>query len=154
MKRNNFLFLILIVSASGCFLFVLNFQCFRPLLFVALTKKVHCKFSEISEATIFWRAMPSPTLHEKCPYSEFYWCAFSGIWTEYEKISTRNSHTFNALVAFEPLMHHFPKWSSTLQKSYSICCMIFKECLTILGRYAWKVSGDSVYPAFKEYLPK
>ena len=26
------------------------------------------------------------TLREKCPYSEFFWSVFSGIWTEYGEI--------------------------------------------------------------------
>ena len=39
---------------------------------------------------------------------------------------------------FNPLMHNAPKWSDTLKKSCSICCKIFKVCLTILGRYALK----------------
>ena len=25
-------------------------------------------------------------LHEKCPYSEFFWSVFSAIWTEYQEI--------------------------------------------------------------------
>ena len=37
---------------------------------------------------------------------------------------------------FNPLMHNVLKWSDTLQKSCSICCKIFKVCLTILRRYA------------------
>ena len=32
-------------------------------------------------------------------------------------------------------MHNGPKWSDTLSKSCSICCKIFKVCLTILGHY-------------------
>ena len=28
----------------------------------------------------------SITLHEKCPYSELFWSAFSRIWTEYGEI--------------------------------------------------------------------
>ena len=28
----------------------------------------------------------SVALREKCPYSEFFWCVFSRIWTEYRKI--------------------------------------------------------------------
>ena len=31
-----------------------------------------------------------------------------------------------------PLLRSIVKWSDTLQKSYSICCKIFKVCLTIL----------------------
>ena len=33
-------------------------------------------------------------------------------------------------------MHNVSKWLDTLQKSCSICCKVFKVCLTILGRYA------------------
>ena len=25
----------------------------------------------------------NPTLHEECPYAEFFWSAYSRIWTEY-----------------------------------------------------------------------
>ena len=38
-------------------------------------------------------------------------------------------------------MYNAPKWSNTLQKSYSICSIcrkIFKLCLTILGHCALK----------------
>ena len=38
----------------------------------------------------------------------------------------------------DPLMHNVSKWSNTLQKSCSICCKIFKVCLTILEQYALK----------------
>ena len=37
-----------------------------------------------------------------------------------------------------PLIHNVPKWSDTHLKSCSICCKIFKVCLTILGHYALK----------------
>ena len=33
---------------------------------------------------------------------------------------------------FNPLMHNAPNWSDTLWKFCSICCKIFKVCLTIL----------------------
>ena len=38
-------------------------------------------------------------------------------------------------LCFNSQMHNMPKWSD---KSCSICCMIFKVRLTILGRYALK----------------
>ena len=41
-----------------------------------------------------------------------------------------------------PLIHNVRKWSDTLQKSCSICCKIFKVCLTIFEHYALKVSGE------------
>ena len=43
-----------------------------------------------------------------------------------------------ALLLFNPFMHNVPKWSDALLKSCSICCKIFKMCLTILGQYALK----------------
>ena len=43
------------------------------------------------------------------------------------------------------LMHNVPKWSDTLLKSCTICCKIFKVCLTILGFYALKAK-DQQFP--------
>ena len=37
-----------------------------------------------------------------------------------------------------PFMHNVPKWSDTLQKSYTKCSKIFKVCLTIFGRCVLK----------------
>ena len=42
------------------------------------------------------------------------------------------------LQGLNPLVHNVPNWSNTLEKSYSICCKIFKVCLTILGHCALK----------------
>ena len=39
---------------------------------------------------------------------------------------------------FNLLMHNVPKWSDTLLKCYSKCCIIFKVCLTNLEHYALK----------------
>ena len=49
-----------------------------------------------------------------------------------------------------PLLCNVVNWSDTLQKSCSICCKIFKVCLTILRHcevkgLRWKCVGVSVY---------
>ena len=44
---------------------------------------------------------------------------------------------------FNPLMHNFPKRSNTLYKSCSICCKIFKVCLTILDNMHSKDIGKN-----------
>ena len=50
----------------------------------------------------------------------------------------RKNNFFEKKKLFSPLMHNVPKWSDTLSRSCSICCKIFKVCLTILGYYALK----------------
>ena len=32
---------------------------------------------------------------------------------------------------YENLMHNIPKWADTFKKSCSICCKVFKVCVTI-----------------------
>ena len=53
--------------------FILNFQIsnFFQCLAAGLKKHIY---------------LVSDTLHEKCPYSELFWSAFSRIWTEYGEI--------------------------------------------------------------------
>ena len=38
----------------------------------------------------------SIALHEKCPYSELFWSAFSRIWTEYREILRKNADQNNS----------------------------------------------------------
>ena len=59
---------------------------------------------------------------------------FEGFITTFEKYKKDFQHP----QCFNPLMHNVPKWSDRLLKSCSICCKIFKVCLTILGHYALK----------------
>ena len=51
------------------------------------------------------------SLREKCPYAEFFWSAFSSIWTECRKIRTRktpNTDTFHAVI-IQRLDHILPR---------------------------------------------
>ena len=71
------------------------------------------------------------TLRKKCPYSEFFWSAFSRIWTEYEKVfrispdsvqlrkkvdqKTPNTNTFHAMKGKLNLL--YTSWFRGLEKS-------------------------------------
>ena len=39
------------------------------------------------------QVFPEKTLREKCPNTEFFWCAFSGIWTEYGEIRSISQYS-------------------------------------------------------------
>ena len=52
-------------------------------------------------------------------------------------VFTKLPNVFDGKIV-NPLMHNVPKWSDTLQKSWSKCFKIFKVCLTILEHYALK----------------
>ena len=41
---------------------------------------------EKSKTKIFDRVMKTTLMHEKCPYSEFFWPLFSCVWSEYEDL--------------------------------------------------------------------
>ena len=65
---------------------------FLTVIHISLFEYNSIFFSYLSTAKIFQGEMAVPyelsslTLHEKCPYSELFWYAFSPIWNEYGEI--------------------------------------------------------------------
>ena len=65
---------------------------FLTVIHISLFEYNSIFFSYLSTAKIFQGEMAVPyelsslTLHEKCPYSELFWSAFSPIWNEYGEI--------------------------------------------------------------------
>ena len=81
---------------------------------------------------VYWKRMLYQcSLHEKCPYLELFWSAFSGIWTEYRKIRsispysirmrenrtriTPNTDTFYAVVVVWDLSSFSDQWITQLK---------------------------------------
>ena len=52
-----------------------------------LTEKPHLLCS-VGRLDLTWSLCRITTLHEKCPYLEFFWSVFSRIWTEYREIQS------------------------------------------------------------------
>ena len=53
--------------------------------------------NQIQDTQLLPNYQTKDSLREKCPYSEFFWPAFSRIRTEYEKIRTRKTPNMDTL---------------------------------------------------------
>ena len=94
-------------------------------------------FGQKLPSLMFGRVLNTPlnlelALHEKCPYSEFFWSVFSSIQTEYGKIlriksecgkirtrKTPNTYTFYAVLNSHSVFHR--KFGLQLYSCLSIC---------------------------------
>ena len=58
------------------------------------TLNYSAKFPQTKNKNWFQIEWLVQSLHEKCPYSEFFWSLFSRIWTEYGKIRSPNAEKY------------------------------------------------------------